>query len=214
MVEMIRKDLCLIEKISRRVTEYIKRNWKTIAYYVSLAAVLMLIACAAESYRRRDTPAEKTASEDITEAVAVAKEKLTEEPPEKTPEFKFEIPDAAQRVKAFYCDPQWNDELAQWEIHTGEDYVFPDDTVKAFSDGTIEYLSQEESCIGIRSGSIYLMYKSVAPDETLIIGNEIKLGEKIGDCTDTLRGEGHMGRHLHLETTIDGVTTDFDSIPE
>lgn len=210
MVEIIRKIIYTAEMLGRRAIAYIKRNWKTVVYYASLAAVLMLIACAAENYRNRNTSDEEVSTPVMTEAAAEPAKEATET----APEYRFERPDGAQRIRDICSEPKWNEQLAQWEIHAGEDYCFPDDVAVSFSDGIIEYVSEEEGCVGVRSGSVYLKYGSVEPDESLESGKEIRQGERIGRCSDTFRGEGHMQKHLHLETFADGSKTGFDTITE
>ena len=108
---------------------------------------------------------------------------------------------------------QYNDTLKQWEIHKAIDFIATDNlNVYAVADGTVSnvytnYL--EGTVIEIsHSDGIVSIYKSLASDVSVAVGDTVSAGQVIGQVGDSMAQESNTGAHLHFEMTVNGVKVD------
>ncbi len=108
---------------------------------------------------------------------------------------------------------QYNDTLKQWEIHKAIDFVAGDNLdVYAVADGTVSnvytnYL--EGTVIEIsHDDGIVSIYKSLASDVSVAVGDVVSAGQVIGQASDSMSKELNTGVHLHFEMTLNGVKVD------
>ncbi len=108
---------------------------------------------------------------------------------------------------------QYNDTLKQWEIHKAIDFKASDVLdVYAVADGTVSnvytnYL--EGTVIEIsHANGVVSIYKSMASDVNVKVGDEVSAGQVIGQVSDGMAQELNTGAHLHFEMTVDGVKVD------
>lgn len=105
---------------------------------------------------------------------------------------------------------QYNDTLKQWEIHKAIDFIASDDlNVYAVGDGTISnvytnYLEGTVVEISHKDG-IVSVYKSLAKDVNVSIGDKVSAGTVIGQVAETMASELKVGAHLHFEMLKNNV---------
>lgn len=104
---------------------------------------------------------------------------------------------------------QFNDTLKQWEIHKGIDFLAGEDSsVFAVANGTVSnvytnYL--EGTVIEItHDNGIVSVYKSLAKDVNVAIGDKVSAGQTIGVASNSMAQELNNGAHLHFEMMKNG----------
>lgn len=108
---------------------------------------------------------------------------------------------------------QYNDTLKQWEIHKAIDFIATDNlNVYAVADGTVSnvYTNYLEGTVVAISHSdgIVSIYKSLASDVSVAVGDTVSAGQFIGQVGDSMAQESNTGAHLHFEMTVNGVKVD------
>lgn len=123
------------------------------------------------------------------------------------------MPIANASVGMDYADDRlvhW-DTLELWKWHPAVDFVGSGDVV-AIMDGTvtdIEKTTLEGNVITITHDNGYVsVYKSLAGDITVNIGDTVKSGDKIGIASSSMMSELNTGAHLHFELKKDGKYVD------
>ena len=105
---------------------------------------------------------------------------------------------------------QYNDTLKQWEIHKAIDFVAGDDlNVYAVGEGTVSnvytnYLEGTVVEISHKDGLVSV-YKSLAKDVNVSVGDKISAGNVIGQVAETMASELKVGAHLHFEMLKNNV---------
>lgn len=108
---------------------------------------------------------------------------------------------------------QYNDTLKQWEIHKAIDFIATDNlNVYAVADGTVSnvYTNYLEGTVVeiSHSDGIVSIYKSLASDVSVAVGDTVSAGQVIGQVGDSMAQESNSGAHLHFEMTVNGVKVD------
>ena len=108
---------------------------------------------------------------------------------------------------------QYNDTLKQWEIHKAIDFIATDNlNVYAVADGTVSnvYTNYLEGTVVeiSHSDGIVSIYKSLASDISVAVGDTVSAGQVIGQVGDSMAQESNIGAHLHFEMTVNGVKVD------
>lgn len=108
---------------------------------------------------------------------------------------------------------QYNDTLKQWEIHKAIDFIATDNlNVYAVADGTVSnvYTNYLEGTVVeiSHSDGIVSIYKSLASDISVAVGDTVSAGQVIGQVGDSMAQESNTGAHLHFEMTVNGVKVD------
>lgn len=108
---------------------------------------------------------------------------------------------------------QYNDTLKQWEIHKAIDFIATDNlNVYAVADGTVSnvYTNYLEGTVVeiSHSDGIVSIYKSLASDVSVAVGDTVSAGQVIGQVGDSMAQESNTGAHLHFEMTVNGVKVD------
>lgn len=108
---------------------------------------------------------------------------------------------------------QYNDTLKQWEIHKAIDFIATDNlNVYAVADGTVSnvYTNYLEGTVVeiSHSDGIVSIYKSLASDVSVAVGDIVSAGQVIGQVGDSMAQESNTGAHLHFEMTVNGVKVD------
>ena len=181
-----------------RMTSFIKRYWRELAYYAAVMLVLGGLAWGAEAYRvGRET--------DIQVPLTVSADTVQTE----NPKVKFALPEGMELLNAFSSAPVWNEELLCWQAHTGVDFACGD--VSSVCDGVVTAIGESSvygGFVEVEGEGYLLRYCSVVPDEALRVGSEICMGDKIGETDDSMPGEMHMQKHAHVEAICDGKMLD------
>lgn len=104
---------------------------------------------------------------------------------------------------------QYNDTLKQWEIHKAIDFKAGDDLqVYAVSNGTVSKVYSnylEGTVVEINhANGLVSVYKSLASDVLVKVGDKVSAGEVIGNVSDTMAQELATGAHLHFEIELNG----------
>lgn len=108
---------------------------------------------------------------------------------------------------------QYSKTLKQWEAHKAIDFLAEEGTdVYAVMDGTIvdvsyNYLMGNVVKLDVGKGLV-VVYKSLANDPPVKVGDKVKRGDVIGHVGTTAKSEASDGPHLHLETWLDGQNVD------
>lgn len=101
--------------------------------------------------------------------------------------------------------------LQLWKWHPAVDFVGSGDVV-AIMDGTvtdIEKTSLEGNVVTITHDDGYVsIYKSLASEITVNVGDKVKSGDKIGVASSSMLSELNTGAHLHFELKKDGKYVD------
>ena len=105
---------------------------------------------------------------------------------------------------------QYNDTLKQWEIHKAIDFKAGEDLqVYAVSDGTVSKIYNnylEGSVVEINhANGLISIYKSLASDVKVNVGEKVSAGQVIGTAADTMAQELATGAHLHFEMQKNGA---------
>ena len=108
---------------------------------------------------------------------------------------------------------QYSKTLKQWEAHKAIDFLAEEGTdVFAVLDGTItevsyNYLMGNVVKLDVGKGLV-VVYKSLANDPPVKVGDKVKRGDVIGKVSTTAKSEASDGPHLHLETWLNGENVD------
>ncbi len=108
---------------------------------------------------------------------------------------------------------QYNSTLKQWEIHKAIDFLATDDLqVFAVLDGTVSKVYSnylEGTVVEIaHSNGMVSVYKSLAEDIKVAVGDVVVGGQVIGMAGQTMAQELDGGAHLHLEMLLNGKKVD------
>ena len=108
---------------------------------------------------------------------------------------------------------QYNDTLKQWEIHKAIDFIATDNlNVYAVADGTVSnvYTNYLEGTVVeiSHSDGIVSIYKSLASDVSVAVGDTVSAGQVIGQVGDSMAQESNTGAHLHFVMTVNRVNVD------
>lgn len=186
---------------------FFKRRYKSILYYAAMAAVLALIASAAESYR-----SDREGGQALILPENMAQETLSDAGGSAI------YPQNMGLLRPFCAQPVWNEALSLWETHAANDYGFADDQVICLEDGIIIDAGESSARGGYleieaENGTLY-RYCCVLPTEHATVGQSVRAGEIIAEAGEGMPSEAEWGKHLHLEVYRDGVLADFEQIYE
>ena len=181
-----------------RMTSFIKRYWREIAYYTAVMLVLGGLAWGAEAYRAgRET--------DMQVPLTVSADAVQQEHEKE----RIALPEGMEILNVFSGEPVWNEDLLCWQAHTGVDFAC--EYAAAFCDGVVTAIGESSvygGFVDVERERYLLRYCSIIPDVDLQVGAEIRMGDRIGEADDSLPGEMHMGAHVHVEALCDGEILD------
>ena len=108
---------------------------------------------------------------------------------------------------------QYNESLKQWEIHKAIDFLAGEDkSVLAVANGTVSKVYSnylEGGVVEITHGNgIVSVYKSLAEDIAVSVGDVVSAGDVIGTAGNTMAQELNGGNHLHFEMLLNGKKVD------
>lgn len=134
--------------------------------------------------------------------------------PVSTKEIEFKNPMLnAVVIKDFADDHlQYNASLNRWEIHLAVDMSSENADVFACCDGnvlSIDSNSLEGYVLKVSHDDGFVsVYSSLSEIEGLNVGDNVKVGQKIGKADSTAATESKEGGHLHFAMLKDGVEVD------
>lgn len=107
----------------------------------------------------------------------------------------------------------YNTTLKEWSTHLGVDFIAAiDSEVFAVYDGVIESIGTsvlDGTVIVISHGNnLKTVYKSLASEVSVAIGQTVKKGDAIGKVSDSAANESKTGAHLHFEVQENGKNVD------
>lgn len=114
----------------------------------------------------------------------------------------------------------FNETMNEWTTHVGVDFVTDGaQDVCSIADGVIEnieYSALEGTIITIKhSDELKSVYKSLANDISVNVGDGIKAGDVIGKTSASAGSEAKLGMHLHLEVLENGKNVNpFDYLSD
>lgn len=194
-----------MKRICVKMTGFLQRYWREIAYYGCVMLVLGVIAWGAENYRAHRVQAVDVPAVVSSEAVEVREEE------------RFSIPEGMEVSRPFSAQPVWDDVHGCWQAHPAVDFACADGKVQAIGGGKVKTVGESGvygGFIEIEDGEVLLRYCSVVPDEELQVGAEVERGGFIGTADAGMPGEMHMGAHVHVETMRDGEMADVRALTE
>lgn len=108
---------------------------------------------------------------------------------------------------------QYNDTMKQWEIHKAIDFKAGENLdVMAVASGSVSkvYTNYLEGTVVeiAHSNGVVSIYKSLAKDVAVKVGDKVSAGAVIGKASDSMAQELNCGAHLHFEMTVNGVKVD------
>lgn len=129
-----------------------------------------------------------------------------------TPPITWALPITSYEIGRDYSATEFsfNETLNEWTIHKAIDFIAKESTnVTAIQDGTVESIKTDllrGTVIVINHGNgIKAIYGSLSSEASVVVGQTVKKGDKIGVASDSAYNEFKMGNHLHLEMTKDNV---------
>lgn len=106
--------------------------------------------------------------------------------------------------------------LKEWVIHSGVDIgVESGDAILAICDGKIidiRYDYKLGNVVEVENGEYVVKYACIEPIDSLKVGSEIKLGDKIAVASSDAGFELDNGLHLHLEIFKDNIQVNPASV--
>lgn len=193
----------------RKFGKIIRKHGGELAYYGGVALALTAIAVAAERYR---VAPDADYAGPILPAVELAAPAEAKEP-----EAALQVPDGAERIRAYSARPEWNRTLQLWESHEAVDYRLDGNAVQSLSEGVVRTVGRSGvygGFVEVECGAYLLRYASIAPRDDLMPGDELAMGAPIGEADMSMSGESVSGAHLHLELVVDGGFEDFAAIAD
>ena len=194
-----------IRRFVGKAVEFLSRRYKAVLYYGAMTLILILLAAAAESYRKDGENAQPLVltENEVQQAVADAGQGMSR-------------PEGMKLVRGFSNQMEWNSELEQWEMHCANDYIFEGDDVSCIAGGTVADVGKSSGRGGFieiqgHDGRLY-RYCSVMPVENIAQDTKVEAGERIAVADNGIPSEFALGKHLHLEVYEGGILTDFESI--
>ncbi len=127
----------------------------------------------------------------------------------------FKLPLAQISVMKDYSNTalKYSKTLKQWQAHKAIDFAAEEGTdVYAVMSGKItevsyNYLMGNVVKLDVGNGLV-VVYKSLAGDVPVKVGDTVKQGDVIGKVGNTAKSEVSDGPHLHLETWFNGENVD------
>ena len=107
----------------------------------------------------------------------------------------------------------YNPTTRDWRTHNGMDFAAEEGTqVLAAADGTVYTIYNDETLgttVVIRHQDGYVTtYSSLAEDVTVTVGQEVTLGQPIGQVGTTALVETVLGDHVHFSVSCNGKPVD------
>lgn len=198
----------------KRLKIYIRKNAFTLA--VSGCAVLLVVALAVTAIirtnqrRMRDVnPFDESRVEQGSNDDNQNRDDV--KPSSSDNMLSFVMPVQNYQIGSTFVNDNvvYNETMNEWTTHVGVDFVTDGvQDVLAIADGTIEsikYSPLEGTIVAIKhSDELVSVYKSLASDVEIEVGDMVKAGDKIGTTSTTAQNESKLGSHLHLELLENG----------
>ncbi len=132
------------------------------------------------------------------------KDPVEPDTPSSGDEVTFVAPVTSTQYLAEYDDIYNNETVGWWYHHEGIDYAAEAGTeVRAVAQGVVENISYSEetgNLIVVRhADGLRSLYRFVEPDQSLLVGDTVSAGQKIGTVAEAYGSEAFSGPHLHLE---------------
>ena len=97
----------------------------------------------------------------------------------------------------------YSEVLKEWGVHNGIDIIGEiNQSVNAICSGKISDIKYDYrigNSIEIENGEFVIKYACISPLESLKVGDNVKVGEKIGTLSEDVGFEFDIEPHLHLE---------------
>ena len=174
----------------------------------SLSATLPVGTAPVSGTKGRDDAVSVIASEPQTTQGTTAP---TETKPQK---LKTISPVDGQMVGAYAMEElSYNETTRDWRVHNGVDLAAPAGTdVLAAADGTV-YTIYEDDSLGTtvvlqHDGGYMTKYGSLSEELSVSAGDQVKLGQVIGQVGNTALVETALGDHVHFAVSCDGKSVD------
>lgn len=185
-----------------------------IGYYASLAALLVILGVASNTYRNRGEIPVTEAMNEPQSVVSVVTPKPTSTP-QPTPEpRKYVWPVSGEIINGFAGDKLiWCNALSQWQTHPAIDIAGTmGESVAACCDGVVKDAYDDPlwgNVIEIDHGEgIVSVYSNLSTLNLVEAGQKISCGETISAIGQSAPIEGDMAAHLHFALLKNGKAID------
>lgn len=188
----------MYRKALMKTAAFLKRNWRSLAYYSCMLVVLCALGYAADVYRQR-----RTQEVSVIPAAEIVVNK------EEAEDVILVFPENANILREYCNQVQWNDALGHWEIHEAMDCSFAENVVLSLSDGTISSVGCDArmgNYVEIQNDKLTVRYGSVKVSEDVKPGKKILAGEAIGTADTSMLREQYMQEHAHIEFILEEKT--------
>ena len=196
-----------------------------IALILCLGAAIAGIAASVTSGRRAkpvvgtDAPAVTTGSG--TAPGTEGSRDAAAEPEDRVPTLSAPLSGKVYRAHDLTV-PVYSVTLDEYRVHNGVDILSEAGSdVKAMASGIVTEITDHpllgHSVSVLHAGNLTSIYRNLVPEEIdgLAVGASVVAGQVIGHVGDTALVECCDEPHLHLETTLSGVSVDpLDYVPE
>ena len=180
----------------------VQKKKVVLSYIYATIVSLLIIACVTTIALINKSSTKPTANVNIEQTVPVS-----------TTSYVVPMKNAIIQKDFSSSELQYNDTMKQWEIHKAIDFQATDDVnVSAVADGTVSNVYNnylEGTVIEIsHSNNMVTIYKSLAQDVNVKIGDRVTAGTVIGKASNTMAQELNSGEHLHFEVIVNGIKVD------
>lgn len=186
-----------------------------IGYYASLAALLVILGVASNTYRNKAEIPKQKAADEPQAVVSVVTPNPTATP-QPTPEpKKYVWPVSGEIINGFADDELiWCNALSQWQTHPAIDIAGKiGESVVACGDGVIKDTYDDPlwgNIIEIDHGEgLVSVYSNLTTINLVEEGQNISCGETISAIGQSAPVEEDMAAHLHFALLKNGEAIDF-----
>ena len=180
-------------------------------YYIALIACAVVVAVAGiVYYLGEDTQEPVLQNQDPTDLPVLS----TEPDDEVDAPMETAMPLSGQTVMVYSMDKlSYDPTTRDWRTHAGIDIAAEAGTdVTAAADGVV-YTTYDDELLGTtvvirHEGGYMTTYASLAKEVSVAPGDEVKLGQTIGQVGCSAMMETALGDHLHFSVTLNDQSVD------
>lgn len=192
----------------------IKKFWRNLngkGYYIALIACAVIIGIAGILYYQGgDTQEPVLQNKEPTDVPVLS----TEPDEEADAPMETAMPLSGQTVMVYSMDKlSYDPTTRDWRTHAGIDIAAEAGTaVTAAADGVV-YTTYQDDLLGTtvvirHDGGYMTTYASLAKEVSVAPGDEVKLGQAIGQVGCSAMMETALGDHLHFSVTLNDQPMD------
>ena len=217
-----------MKRFIKKVATFVKRNIYAVIVVSAMIALILTVAITAV-IKNQNQNAKNSVVANIPSEVVSHVEDIDEQitPVSAQPQEVKEDPEPEPKPIIFYAPLEtytigmgynmdgliYNKTLKEWSTHSGIDYIAESgsDVLSAYAGEieSIDYSILDGTVVVIKhNDNLKSVYKSLANNITLNVGDKVERGQKIGEISDSMTTELKEGAHLHFEVIENGEYVD------